>query len=159
MDTSGKPVESVQDMNWAEGVPLMAGQFMMGLAEPSPETKEYWEALKDDVLLIKRCAGCGVHNHPRRLFCTGCNSDALQWVEVEGTGSVYTFSTVYRAPIPAFEKEIPYTVGVLELTEGVYLFSRIIPEAGKEVYIGAKVRLTFQQTGPNGRLPAFQIVA
>jgi len=156
--TNNNSVESVQDMTWAEGVPLMAGQYMMGLAEPSPETKDYWQGVKEGRLFIKQCSGCGKHNHPRRIFCTACNSDALESVEAKGTGTVYTFSTVYRAPVPAFEKEIPYSVGVLELSEGIYLFSRIIPEKGKEVRIGAPVQLTFQETGPNGRLPAFQIV-
>lgn len=151
-------VNSVLDVNWAEGTPLMLGPFMLGLAEPSPETAGYWEGVKQGRLLIKHCADCGRHNHPRRIFCTGCNSDAQEWVEAQGTGTVYTFSTVYRAPVPAFEKELPYSVGVLELSEGIFLFSRIIPEPGKEVHIGAKVKLTFQQTGPHGMLPAFQIV-
>lgn len=151
-------MDSVMDVNWAEGTPLMAGPFMMGLAEPTPETAGYWEGIKQGRLLIKQCTGCGKHNYPRRIFCVGCDGDAFEWVEAQGTGTVYTFSTVYRAPIPAFEKEIPYTVGILELTEGVYLFSRIIPEKGKDVSIGARVQLTFQETGPHGRLPAFQIV-
>ena len=71
---------------------------------------------------------------------------------------MYTFSTVHRAPRPEFAAEVPYTVGLLELEEGVYFFSRILPPPGGEVSIGANVRLTFRETGPSGRLPAFQII-
>ena len=64
---------------------------------------------------------------------------------------------VYRAPRPEFDAELPYTVGLLELEEGVFFFSRILPPPGGEVSIGAKVALTFREVGPSGRLPVFQI--
>ena len=147
------------DVDWARGVPLMAGPFQIGLAEPSPETEGYWDGVRRERLMIKRCEGCGAHQHPRRLFCTVCRADAFAWVEAAGTGMVYTFSTVHRAPYPEFVEELPYTVGVLELSEGVYFFARILPGAGEEIRIGQAVRLTFQETGPHGRLPAFQVVA
>jgi hypothetical protein len=48
---------------------------------------------------------------------------------------------------------------LIELEEGIYFFSRILPSPGKEVSIGAKVKLTFREIGPSGRLPAFQITS
>ena len=147
----------MEQVDWGKGVPLMAGPYQLGLYEPSPETVGFWEGLKANKLMIKRCAGCGKHAHPRRLFCTACNSDKLNYVQASGKGSVYTFSTVYRAPRPEFDAEVPYTVGLLELQEGVYFFSRILPPVGGEVKIGASARLRFQETGPSGKLPAFQI--
>jgi uncharacterized OB-fold protein len=148
------------DVDWANGVPLMVGPFQIGHAEPSPETAGYWEGVKAGRLMIKRCARCGLHHHPRRLFCltTGCGSDAFDWVEAQGTGSVYTFSTVHRAPSEEFAAEVPYTVGVLELAEGVFFFSRILPRAdGEAIRIGAPVRLEFREVGRFGRLPAFRV--
>ena len=147
----------MEQVDWSVGVPLMAGPFQLGLYEPSPETAGFWDGLKADKLMIKRCTGCGKHAHPRRLFCTACNSDQLEYVQASGKGSVYTFSTVYRAPRPEFAADVPYTVGLLELEEGVYFFSRILPPAAGEVSIGAAVSLLFRETGPSGRLPAFQI--
>jgi uncharacterized OB-fold protein len=145
------------DLDWGQGIPLMAGPFQLGLYEPSPETVGYWEGIKAEKLMIKRCAQCGTHHHPRRLFCMTCNSDRFDWIQASGKATVYTFSTVHRAPRPEFDAEVPYTVGVLQLEEGVYLFSRILPPSGGEVRIGAPVRLRFQQTGPSGKLPAFQM--
>ena len=145
------------DVNWGAGVPLMAGPYQLGLYEPSPETVGYWDGIKAGKLMIKRCKGCRLFHHPRRLFCTACNCDAFDWVEASGTGTVYTFSTVHRAPRAEFNAEVPYTVGLLELAEGIYFFSRIVPRPGEEVRIGAPVRLRFQETGPSGRLPQFEI--
>lgn len=143
------------EINWAEGFSLMSGPFQIGHAEPSPETAGYWEGIRAGELRIKRCTGCGLHHHPRRIFCTACNGDAFDWVRCSGAGTVYTFSTVHRAPTRDFDAELPYTVGVVELAEGVFLFSRIIPPDGGEVAIGAKVALVFRDIGPHGRLPAF----
>jgi len=145
-------------LDWSIGVPLMAGPYQMGLYEPSPETAGYWEGLKSDQLMIKRCLGCARHHHPRRILCAPCGSEQFEWVPASGRGRVYTFSTVHRAPRPEFESEIPYSVGVLELEEGVYFFSRILPGPGADVRIGASVQLVFREVGPSGRLPNFQIV-
>ena len=146
------------DLDWGQGVPLMAGPYQLGLYEPSPETVGYWEGIEADKLMIKRCAQCGVHHHPRRIFCTPCGSDRFDWVQANGDATVYTFSTVYRAPRPEFAAEVPYTVGLLQLAENVFLFSRILPPAGGEVTIGAKAKLEFREVGPSGRLPVFRIV-
>lgn len=145
-------------VDWSEGVPLMAGPYMMGLTEVSPETKGYWDGVRQGRLLIKKCTSCGKLQHPRRLFCLQCRGDAFDWVGTKGTGAVYTFSTVHRAPTDAFAKEAPYTVGILHLAEDVYFFARIIPKADGEVRIGAPVRLDFREVGPSGRLPVFEMV-
>lgn len=146
------------DINWGEGLPMMVGPWQIGHAEPSPETVGYWDGIKRGVLLIKKCTKCGCHQHPRRLFCTKCENDVFDWVETSGKAKVYSFSTVHRAPTPEYEKEVPYTVGILELAEGVHLFSRIIPVGGRDIRIGDATRLIFQETGSKGRLPAYQIV-
>ncbi len=142
-------------IDWGQGVALMAGPYMMGLTEVSPETVGYWAGVRERRLLIKKCTACGKLQHPRRLFCLACRCDAFEWVETKGTGTVYTFSTVHRAPTEAFAKEAPYTVGILHLDEDVYFFSRIIPNAGGEVRIGAPVRLEFRDVGVSGPLPVY----
>lgn len=148
----------MEEIDWANGMPLMAGPFMMGLSEPSPETKGYWDGIRDGRLRIKRCSGCTHHQHPRRLICTHCNGTDFDWVETSGRAKVYTFSTVYRAPRPEFEAQVPYTVGVLELQEGIYFFARIVDaNGGNDVRIGAEVQLFFQDTGPSGSLPAYRM--
>ena len=101
-------------VDWSRGVPLMAGPYQIGLYEPSPETAGFWEGLKSNQLMIKRCAACSRMHHPRRIICAPCGSSEFGWVQAIGRGSVYSFSTVYRAPRPEFDAELPYTVGLLE---------------------------------------------
>lgn len=147
------------DIDWANGVPLMVGPIQVGHAEPSPETAGYWEGIREGKLKIKRCAGCGRMHHPRRIFCTECGSDAFEWREIGGRAAVYSFSTVHRAPNEDYVAELPYTVGIVELDEGVFIFSRIIAPEGREPKVGERVALEFRQTGKWGRMPAFVVQA
>jgi hypothetical protein len=83
-------------VNWADGFDLTAGPRTLGVSEASPETREYWEALDQGRLLIKRCASCAIHHHPRRIVCSGCGTTALDWIEAKGSGRVYSYSRITR---------------------------------------------------------------
>jgi len=147
------------DIDWANGVPLMVGPIQVGHAEPSPETAGYWQGIREGKLKIKRCAQCGRMQHPRRIFCTACGGDAFDWREAAGEAVVYSFSTVHRAPNEDYVAELPYTVGIVELAEGVFIFSRIIAPEGREPAVGERVTLEFRDTGRWGRMPAFVVRA
>ena len=100
------------DVDWANGIPLMAGPFQIGHAEPSPETVGFWDGIREETAgdqAVRGCAG----TISIRGACSARTAAATRftWVEVAGTGTVYTFSTVYRAPYPEFADELPYTVG------------------------------------------------
>ncbi len=61
---------------------------------PLPETAAYWQAADQGRLLVKRCTACGAHHHYPRDICPHCLSDATEWCEAAGTGTVYAFSTM-----------------------------------------------------------------
>ena len=140
--------------DWSGGLPLRAGDMFLGLYQPSPETTEFWAGVKRRELLLKRCA-CGQLHHPRRISCPECGATSLHWVPAAGQGEVYTFSDVYRAP-GVFAAAVPFTVGIIRLTEGVHVFSRIISEPGTgDVAIGQAVTLDFRVLEQGHLLPVF----
>ena len=53
-------------------------------------------------------------------------SEDLEWVSVSGRGTVYTFTIVRRAMIPAFQAEVPYVFAIVELEEGPRLATNIV---------------------------------
>jgi hypothetical protein len=142
-------------IDWSEGLPLMIGPYEVGLTETSPETSGYWDGVGRGELMIKRCADCGRHLHPRRIFCPNCTSNDLADLKAAGTGVVYTFSTVYRAPSEEFEP--PYTNGIVELDEGVFLYGRLIGEPGA-ISVGARVEVGFEPVRAGGQvLPVYRV--
>ena len=138
-------------INWADGFPMTAGPRTIGVSEASPETKEFWDAVGEDRLLLKQCR-CKTFLHPRRIACPFCGSLELKWVESKGEGEVYSCSEIHRAAQPEMEKAVPYTVGIVKLAEGVHLFGRLFGE-GAPVQIGAPVRMEFRTLELGDRLP------
>ena len=117
--------------------------FLIGLHDPPSDTREFWEGLNQDKLLIKKCSHCGKHLHPRRIVCTKCDSTELGWTEVPGKGEVYTFSVIHRPPFPDPNLTVPYIVGIIRLDEGVHLFANI-RSAPEDCRSGLRVKAVFQ---------------
>jgi hypothetical protein len=143
-------------IDWSEGLPLMIGPYEVGLTETSPETSAYWEGVGRGELMIKRCKDCGDHLHPRRIFCPNCGSNELADLKSGGTGVVYTFSTIYRPPSEEFEA--PYTNGIVELDEGVFLYGRLVGSEPEAISVGDRVEVDFEPVQAGGeRLPVYRV--
>jgi uncharacterized OB-fold protein len=104
----------------------------------TPDTKFFWDGLKDGKLLIQRCGGCGALRHPPRPMCPRCNS--LEWnaIESSGRGTVYSFVMPRHPPWPWFEGET-YIVALIELEEGTRILSNLRDVAPAAVTIGMPV--------------------
>ena len=90
-------------------------------ADPSinMETEAYWEATKQNKLLLKKCDDCGeTHWYPRAI-CPHCSSSNTCWYEGSGKGKIYSFSVMRRV-------EIPYVMAYVTLDEGVSLLTNIV---------------------------------
>lgn len=144
--------------DWSQGVPLMAGENFIGLYQPSPETAGFWVGVERHELRLKSCAPCNRAFHPKRIVCTACGSDALDWKQSAGHGKVYSFSEIHRASSPLFEASVPYTVGVVALDDGVHLLSRLIAAPGP-IEIDAPVQVDFRVLEQGILLPVFLVGA
>ncbi len=145
-------------IDWSKGIPLTAGNYFMGLYQPSPETVGFWEGVAQDELRIKQCRDCGHLWHPKRIVCTDCGSSALGWRKAEGAGEVYSFSVVHRAPTPAFASSVPYSLGLVRLTEGVHLFTRFVAEPSA-LAIGVAATVDFMVLELGQKMPVFKVGA
>jgi uncharacterized OB-fold protein len=125
---------------------------------PDPGTLEYWEAAKRGELRVPVCRGCGKHHMYPRTVCPHCGSPDLDWATCSGTGEVYSYTVVHRAPSPAFEADVPYVVAVIRLDEGPHLMSTIVNAEPDAVRIGQRVRVAFRQAADaDARLPVFEL--
>ena len=115
---------------------------------PSPETAAFWQAARQQRLLIPRCRACArLHWYPRAV-CPHCMSGETEWVEARGEGTIYSFSVMARA-------ERPYAIAYVELAEGLRVMTNIVDCDLASIRIGQKVRVRFAPTEDGGRLPVF----
>lgn len=120
----------------------------------TPDTKFFWDALKEERLLIQRCSGCTALRHPPRPMCPRCNSLAWETVAASGRGTLYSFVLPRHPPFPWFEGT--YIVALVELAEGVRIVSNLCEVAPEEARIGMPVELFFEHFAGGVSLPQFR---
>ena len=124
---------------------------------PDDVTRPYWDAAAEHRLCIARCANCGRFRHPPTATCPVCSSSSVEWTDLNGRGTVYSFIVDYRNMVPGFEG--PYVVAQVNPVdvdeELVRIVANIRDCAIDDVHIGMPVRVTFDDLEPGLALPQF----
>jgi uncharacterized OB-fold protein len=122
----------------------------------------FWAGCARGELLVQRCARCDQRIFPPEPACPGCLTTGLEWVGSRGTGTVYSFSVVYRSPGPGFP--VPYALAVIDMDDSWSLLSNIIADDAtgpgfERLRSGARVRAEFtSKPGGHGQMPVFRLV-
>ncbi|MBX5485110.1 MULTISPECIES: Zn-ribbon domain-containing OB-fold protein [Mycolicibacterium] len=109
-----------------------------------PASAPYWEAARHGQLLIAQCRACTKVHHYPRPFCPACWSDDVHPVPASGTGTLYTYSTVYVNDLAPFRDQLPYTAAIVELAEGPKVMTLIEGAATEQLLIGMAVTAVFR---------------
>jgi len=109
----------------------------------SPDTRFFWDGLKEHRLLIQRCTGCGALRHPPRPMCPRCNALGWDTVDASGRGTVHSFVMPQHPQFPFFE--YPYIVALVELEEGTRLISNLCEVSPDDVSSGMPVEVFYEE--------------
>ena len=123
-------------------------------------SQPFWEAAKQQRLVVQRCRECGYFNHPPRSACDACQSQQLQFEPVSGRGTIYSFTVMHQPNIAGFEDQIPYINILVELEEQPLLFmvSNLPASDLDKIKIGGQVEVSFEEVDPDTALPQFRPV-
>jgi uncharacterized OB-fold protein len=129
----------------------------MSQAKPLPIlddlSRVYWEAAREERLVIQRCPACGEHQLYPRGHCSHCFAPGPEWVEAKGTGRLHTFSVVHRTSDAAFADDVPYVFGIVELDEGPRLTVNVVDTPLDELECDMAVRIVFTRATDEISLP------
>jgi uncharacterized OB-fold protein len=100
---------------------------------------------QDGRLFFMRCSKCRHAFLPVREECPACLADQLITEEASGSARLVSW-VVYRDPAAAMSgRSLPYTVAIVELTEGPRMISNIVGVADPETLrIDQSLALIFQ---------------
>ena len=129
------------------------------LPSVSGETRPFWEACRREELLIQRCNSCGEYQFYPRGICANCWTTDISWVKASGKGSVWTFTVTYQNRTAGFAEEAPYVLALVELEEGVKMFTNIVQCSPGEVSIGMPVEVSFIKATDQISIPFFKPVS
>jgi uncharacterized OB-fold protein len=122
------------------------------------ETEPWWDAAREGRLLVERCESCSTDSFPPRGICRACRSRVTAWVEVTGSGRVYSFTVNHQRWMP--DMEVPFALVLVEFDEhpGVRVVGRLRGCPTDDVVIGMEVAVGFEP-GPDGfAVPSFRAV-
>ena len=149
-------------MTTSEFGQLTKGVFPSILKETyaDPQTQPFWDAAWEDRLVAPKCTNCGTFRLPPSTYCFNCRSRGVEWVDLPGTGTIYSF-TIVRHPLhPDLAAICPYVSGVVELDgtqgAGARMLVNIIDCDPEMVKIGDKVEIVWEHVGDEMSTPRFR---
>src|SRR5215212_6676215 len=99
----------------------------------------YRRHLQNGKLGYQRCADCSAAVFYPRVLCPFCGSEALEWRESVGRGTVYATTAVHS------RNRDPRSVVLVDLDEGFRMMSRVERLPAEEIEIGTRVRFEVRQ--------------
>lgn len=121
----------------------------------TPESEPYWEGLKNGKLLLQRCGSCGAFRHYPRPVCPHCFSMEHGWSEASGKGRLHSWTISHHAFRKDWVEELPYTLAIVDLPEGVRMQARLRDVPPESLRIGLPVRLRLRIVDEEVALPEF----
>lgn len=120
------------------------------------EEAVFFAHLHQHELVFQRCTGCSRTVFPLRTVCPHCQSESLDLERAVGRGTVYSFTTQHRASHPFFAADVPYTLVLVDLDEGVRVFANLVDCAPDDARIGMSVEAVFDDVEPELTLLRFR---
>ena len=128
---------------------------------PDELDKPFYDACNEDRLVVQNCSACSRLQHPPQATCPQCGSaDQLEWQEMSGRGTIYSYGVVYDTPIALLQADQPYNVAVIQLEDDpdVAMYSHLPGTPLDEVPIGAAVEVMFETTPESGqKVPEWRV--
>jgi uncharacterized OB-fold protein len=137
------------------------GVYPATLMDPYADesTQPFWDAALEGRLLGSKCSTCGTFVMPPQPFCYSCQGTAFEWVELPGTGTIFSFTVVRHPLAPHLAEVVPYVSGAIELDgtqgAGARMLANIIECDPETVKIGDKVRVVFETVSATMAVPRF----
>ena len=125
----------------------------------NPWAKPFWDAAREEKLVIQHCKDCGTNIFYPRIACPNCFSDNVEWIQASGKGTVYTYTVVENNPPSAFIADLPYVVAVVKLEEGVQMLSNVVMCKPEDVRCDMPVEVVFETLNNEFKLPKFRPVS
>ena len=125
------------------------------MPHPDAVSQPYWDAAAEGRLSLQRCTSCGLVRHYPQHVCPRCTSLGVEWIDASGRGTVQSWTVAHHAYHPAFKTDVPYTLVIVDLSEGPRALGRLDPASQGSLRLGLPVRISFTHEPGGAALPVF----
>jgi hypothetical protein len=132
------------------------GEYLKPLPVLDLDNRLFWESCKKHQMALQQCVGCKQFRYPPRPLCPKCHFPEAEWTPIAGTGKVYVSLVMCRSYGPSWEQDVPYNISLIDLDEGVRIWSNVIGCLPDEVMIGDQVKISYEDVTSEVTLPKFR---
>ena len=86
------------------------------LPEATPVSAPFWQALTEHRILVQFSPSLDRYVFYPRTLAPGTLADDLEWREIDGAGTVYTFTVARRPTGPPWADAVPQILAVVDGT-------------------------------------------
>ena len=122
----------------------------------APEAEPYWQGCREGRLVLPWCRDCGKPHFYPRPFCPHCEGRRLDWRPASGRATLYAHATVHQPLERPFKERVPYTIGIVELEEGVRMLTQVVGVAPDRVRTDMALQVTFDPLIGEVPVPIFK---
>ena len=119
------------------------------MPEPTPTSKPFWDALREHKIRIQYSPSGDQWVFYPRVVAPRTLADDLEWREISGLGTLYTFTVADRPTASQWADSLPQLLAVVEWDEGPRLSTEMKNVDPADLVVGMRVRPVFDDD-PNG---------
>lgn len=120
------------------------------LPEPTPVSAPYWQALTEHRILIQYSPSLGRHVFYPRTLAPGTLADDLEWREIHGAGTLFTYTVAQRPTGPPWADALPQLIAVVEWDAGPRVSTELVDVEPADIRIGMRVTPVFDDIPGTG---------
>ena len=113
------------------------------MPEPTPVSAPFWEALAERRIRIQYSPSSDEYVFYPRTLAPRTLADDLEWREISGEGTLYTFAVARRPTAPFWADQVPQLLAVVQWDEGPRLTTELVNVDPDDIRIGMRVRPVF----------------
>ena len=118
--------------------------------EPTPVSRPFWEGLREHRILVQYSPSSDAYVFYPRTLVPGTLSDDLEWREIDGGGTLYTFTVARRPTGPPWADAVPQLLAVVQWDVGPRISTELVDVDPADVRIGMRVAPVFYDVAGTG---------
>lgn len=111
--------------------------------EATPTSAPYWDGLREGKIRIQYTPTSDEYVFYPRLLAPRTLADDLEWREIDGLGTLYTYTVADRPTAPPWADSVPQILAVVQWDVGPRLSTELVDVDPAQIRIGMRVEPVF----------------
>lgn len=120
------------------------------LPEPTPVSRRFWDGLVQHRIMVQYSPSLGRYVFYPRTLAPGTLADDLEWREIDGAGTLYTYTIARRPTGPPWADAVPQLLAVVQWDAGPKFSAELVEIDPDDIRIGMRVRPVFYDLPEGG---------